>query len=306
LSTQDTRRTARRFALSLALTGLILVAEVIGGLRTGSLALLSDAAHVLLDVFALAMSFVALRLAELPPNDRHTYGFHRLQVLAALINGSTLLLVAFEIFREAWARFQHPAPVLAGPMLVVAVIGLVVNLVVALVLREHDHHDLNVRSAFLHVLGDALSSVGVIVAGVVILFTGWMWVDPLISVLIGLIILLGSGRVLRESVHILAEGMPEGLTALQVGQAMRETAGVEEVHDLHVWTVSPGYVALSAHVVLADQALSQTQQVMDSLKKVLSDEFDIQHTTIQFECESCTQGARACVSENQKASHQYK
>jgi cobalt-zinc-cadmium efflux system protein len=296
---EDDQRTAQRFALSLALTGLILVAEVIGGLRTGSLALLSDAAHVLLDVFALAMSFAALRLAGLPPNDRHTYGYHRLQVLAALANGSTLLLVAFEIFREAWARFQHPAPVLAGPMLVVAVIGLVVNLVVALVLREHDHHDLNVRSAFLHVLGDALSSVGVIVAGVVILFTGWMWVDPLISALIGLIILLGSGRVLRESVHILAEGMPEGLTASQVGQAMSQIAGVEEVHDLHVWTVSPGYVALSAHVLLADQALSQTQHVMDSLKRILSEEFDIQHTTIQFECESCTQGAVACTIEKQ-------
>ena len=282
----------------MALTVLILVAEVIGGFWTGSLALLSDAAHVLLDVFALAMSFAALRLAGLPPNDRHTYGYHRLQVLAALINGSTLLLVAFEIFREAWERFHHPAPVLAGPMLIVAVIGLVVNLVVALVLREHDHHDLNVRSAFLHVLGDALSSVGVIVAGVVILFTGWMWIDPLISVLIGLIILAGSGRVLRESVHILAEGMPEGLTASQVGQAMGQIAGVEEVHDLHVWTVSPGYVALSAHVVLADQALSQTQHVMDSLKRILSDEFGIEHTTIQFECESCTQGAVVCTIDN--------
>jgi len=151
----------------------------------------------------------------------------------------------------------------------------------------------------LHVLGDALSSVGVIVAGVVILFTGWMWVDPLISALIGLIILLGSGRVLRESVHILAEGMPEGLTASQVGQAMSQIAGVEEVHDLHVWTVSPGYVALSAHVLLADQALSQTQHVMDSLKRILSEEFDIQHTTIQFECESCTQGAVACTIEKQ-------
>ncbi len=181
-------------------------------------------------------------------------------------------------------------------MLAVAVIGLVVNLVVALVLREHDHHDLNVRSAFLHVLGDALASVGVIVAGVIILFTNWLWVDPLISVLIGLIILLGSGRVLRESVHILAEGMPEGMTATQVAERMGQVTGVEEVHDLHVWTVSPGYVALSAHVVLADQALSQAQDVMDSLKQVLAEKFEIEHTTIQFECESCGQGAMVCVN----------
>lgn len=293
---RDTRRTERRFVLSLVLTGLILVAEVVGGLWTGSLALLSDAAHVFLDVFALGMSYLALRLAALPPDDRHTYGFHRMQVLAALLNGATLLLVAVEIFREAWARLQHPSPVLAGPMLVVAAVGLVVNLVVALVLREHDHHDLNVRSAFLHVAGDALASVGVIAAGIVILFTGWQWVDPLVSVLIGLIILLGSGRVLRESVHILAEGMPEGLTATQVAEAMGRVAGVEEVHDLHVWTVSPGYAALSAHVVLADQALSRTQEVMDDLKRALTDEFGIEHTTIQFECGNCGQGAVLCVN----------
>jgi len=285
----------RRFLLSLALTGLVLIAEVIGGLWTGSLALLSDAAHVFLDIFALGMSYGALRLAALPPDDRHTYGFHRLQVLAALANGATLLLVAFEIFREAWERFRNPAPVLAGPMLIVAVVGLVVNLIVALVLRQHDHHDLNVRSAFLHVLGDALASLGVIGAGVVILFTGWTVIDPLVSAAIGVILLLGSGRVLRESLHILAEGMPEGLKASQVAEAMRGVAGVVEVHDLHVWTVSPGYVALSAHVVLADQALSQTQEVMAGLKRVLADEFDIEHTTIQFECAACGQGAVVCV-----------
>ena len=292
----DAQHIERRFVLSLALTGLILLAEVAGGLWTGSLALLSDAAHVFLDVFALGMSYVALRLAALPADDRHTYGFHRLQVLAALANGATLLLVAFEIFREAWERFRQPAPVLAGPMLVVAIVGLVVNLVVALVLREHDHHDLNVHSAFLHVLGDALASVGVIAAGAVILFTGWQWVDPLVSVLIGLTILAGSGRVLRESVHILAEGMPEGLTAAQVSKVMEDVSGVEEVHDLHVWTVSPGYVALSAHVVLADQSLSQAQGAMESLKQALRQTFGIEHTTVQFECESCGQGAAVCLN----------
>ena len=292
----DVRRVERRFAVSLVLTALILVAEVVGGLWTHSLALLSDAAHVFLDVFALGLSYVALRLVALPPDDRHTYGFHRLQVLAALTNGATLLLVAFEILREAWERFRNPAPVLAGPMLVVAVVGLVVNLVVALVLREHDHDDLNVRSAFMHVLGDALASVGVIVAGVVILLTGWLWVDPLVSVLIGLIILLGSGRVLREAVHILAEGMPQGIKASTVAEAMGDVPGVVEVHDLHVWTVSPGYAALSAHVLVSDQALSQTQQVMELLKQALVEQFGIEHTTIQFECDNCGQGSVACTN----------
>lgn len=292
----DALHTGRRLVVSLVLTGLVLIAEVIGGLWTGSLALLSDAAHVFLDLFALGMSYLALRLAALPPSDRHTYGFHRLQVLAALLNGATLLWVAFEIFREAWARFHNPAPVLAGPMLAVASVGLAVNLAVVLVLRRHDHHDLNVRSAFLHVAGDALASVGVIVAGAIILLTGWLWVDPLVGVLIGLIILLGSGRVLRESVHILAEGTPKGLTAAHVAEAMGRVAGVREVHDLHIWTIGPGYTALSAHVVLADQALSQAQDVMDGLKHTLADEFGIDHTTIQFECTSCTGEAVVCTN----------
>ncbi|MBE7470929.1 MAG: cation transporter [Anaerolineae bacterium] len=286
-----------KFVLSLTLTGLILIAEIVGGLWTGSLALLSDAAHVFLDMFALGLSYGAIRLAALPANDQHTYGFHRMKVLAAFINGATLLLVAFEIFREAWARFQNPEPILAGPMLVVAVIGLGVNLVVAFVLREHDHDDLNTRAAFLHVLGDTLSSVGVIAAGVVILFTGWMWVDPLVSVLIGLIILAGSGRVLKQTIHILTEGAPEGVTASEVAQAMRQAPGVAEVHDLHVWTVSPGYPALSAHVVLADQALSQTGPLMAELKETIYHRFGIEHTTIQFECHNCGQGVVVCVNE---------
>ena len=306
--TQDTHNIQHRFILSLALTSLILVAEVLGGLWTGSLALLSDAAHVFLDVLALGMSYVALRLASLPANDRHTYGFHRLQVLAALVNGVTLLLVALGIWREAGQRFMHPEPVLVGPM-VVAVIGLVVNLVVALALREHDHHNLNVRSAFLHVLGDALASVGVIVAGGVIALTGWTPADPLMSILIGLIILLGGGRVLLQSVHILAEGMPEGLTATSVAEAMRQIPGVAAVHDLHVWTVGPGYPALSAHVVLSDPALQQMTNVMQKLKQMLSAKFGrhrceqepagenargIEHTTIQCECTDCGQGDMAC------------
>jgi cobalt-zinc-cadmium efflux system protein len=292
--THDTHSTQHRFVLSLALTSLVLVAEVVGGLWTGSLALLSDAAHVFLDVLALGMSYAALRLASLPPDDRHTYGFHRLQVLAALANGVTLVLVAFGIWREAWNRLAHPEPVLVGPMLVVAVVGLLVNLLVAVALREHDHDDLNVRSAFLHVLGDALASVGVIAAGGIIAFTGWEPADPLMSVVIGLIIVVGGGRVLLKSVHILAEGMPEGMTATDVAQAMRQVPGVLAVHDLHVWTVGPGYPALSAHVVLSDQALQQAAGVMQALKEVLSGKFGIDHTTIQCECTDCGQGDLSC------------
>lgn len=283
--------------LSLSLTGLIFVAELAGGLLTRSLALLSDAAHVFLDIFALALSYVAIRLTSLPPNDRHTYGYHRLRVLAALANGATLLLIAFEIFREAIRRFSNPEPVLAGPMLAVAVVGLVVNLIVASVLRGHDHGDLNVRSAFLHVLGDALASVGVIIAGVVIVLTGWTVVDPLISLVIGVIILVGSGNVLRKASHILVEGVPHGLTATEVADAMNDVHGVSKVHDLHVWTVSPGYIALSSHVVLDDQSLSEAQSIMENLKGMLDQQFGIEHTTIQVECQSCAEGTIICPYE---------
>lgn len=297
----------RRFILALILTTAILVAEVIGGLWTGSLALLSDAGHVFMDVLALGLSFVALRVAALPPNERHSFGFHRFQVMAALINGVTLLWIAVEIFREAWSRFNAPVPILAGPMLVVAVIGLVVNLVVAFALHDHGHDDLNTRSAYLHVIGDALSSVGVIVAGVIILFTGWTWVDPLASILIAAIILVSSGRVLRDALHILIEGMPAGLTVSQVARAMETVDGVGSVHDLHVWTIGPGFTALSAHVVLTDnavdptlqpaaeRALGETQTILDELKHTLRTQFGVEHTTIQLECNHCGQGALLSV-----------
>jgi cobalt-zinc-cadmium efflux system protein len=290
----DHHHTERRLLLALGLTGLILLMEVAGGFWTHSLALLSDAAHVLLDVLALALSYLALRVAARPADDRYTYGFHRVRVLAALANGALLLLMAFGIFREAWLRLREPAAVLAGPMLVVAIAGLIVNLVVMRVLGDHDHDDLNVHSAFLHVMGDTLSSVGVIVAGFVILLTGWTWVDPLASVLIGIVIVVGSVRLLRSTLHILAEGAPEGLSTRDVAGAMRGVPHVGEVHDLHVWTVSPGYVALSAHVVLSDRLLAETQSVQEELKRVLFERFSIRHTTIQFECANCGQGTLTC------------
>jgi cobalt-zinc-cadmium efflux system protein len=294
LGLHDLHQSERRFGLALVLVCVTLVAEVGGGLWTGSLALLSDAAHVFLDILALAMSYAAVRLSARPADGRHTYGFHRLQVLAALANGATLVLVSLGIFREVWLRLRNPEPVLAGPMLVIALVSLTVNVAVALVLHTHDRDDLNTQSAFLHALGDALSSIGVIVAGLIILFTGWLPADPMISVIIGIIIVVGSVRVLRQSVHILAEGTPEGITPAAVGQILRQVPGVTNVHDLHIWTVSPGYVALSAHVVLGDQSLAQVGDVQRQLRRVLQDRYGIEHTTIQVECDNCGQGAITC------------
>lgn len=293
--------TENRFILAMALTAIILVAEIIGGYWTGSLALLSDAAHVFMDVFALALSYLALRLSALPADDRHTYGFHRLEVLAALINGVTLGVIAIEIFSEAWARWNNPAPIKSAEMLVIAAIGLVVNLIVVFVLGGlgHDHgheageaehaEDLNVRSAYLHVLGDALSSVGVIVAAALIWFTGETWFDPLMSVLIGVLIIVSSWRVLKSSLHILVEGVPEHLSLEEIGQRMAATPGVQDVHDLHVWSICSGHVALSAHVVAADQSLSDCNSITTELKARLA-HFGIEHTTIQIECAACGQG----------------
>lgn len=287
--------TGQRFLFSIGLTLAILIAEVAGGIWTGSLALLSDSAHVFMDLFALGLSYLAIRAAALPANDRHSYGYHRMQVLAALVNGAMLLLISFEILRDAINRFQNPEPVMAGPMLAIAGLGLVVNMVVALVLREHNHEDLNTRAAFLHVLGDTLASVVVIIAGVAIVLTGEEWIDPLVSVLISLLILISSGRLLKETVHILVEGMPEGMSASGVAEIMKSVSGVAEVHDLHIWTVSPGYVALSAHMVLKDQTISQAEMIMTELKRQLSNQYHIEHTTIQFECSNCGQGLVACT-----------
>jgi cobalt-zinc-cadmium efflux system protein len=214
-------------------------------------------------------------------------------VIAALVNGVGLVVIALEIFRSAIERFQNPEPVLAGPMLIIALIGLAVNVTVALVLRphgDHDHDDLNTRAAFLHVLGDTLASVGVILAGILILYTEQQWIDPLVSLLISLLIMFSAGRLLLKTVHILVEGMPEGMRASDVAEAMQNVDGVVQIHDLHIWTVSPGYIALSAHVVLTDQMLSQSEGVMEKLKSLLSSQYQIDHTTIQFECEICGQG----------------
>jgi cobalt-zinc-cadmium efflux system protein len=301
----------KRFIISITLTVLILVAEVIGGIWTGSLALLSDAAHVFMDIFALGLSFLALRLSALPADDRHTYGYHRLEVLAALVNGVSLLAIALGIFWEGYQRWQAPVQVRSVELLIIAVIGLIVNLVVAFVLgghshgEEHDHahtseghahaqEDLNLHSAYLHVVGDAISSVGVIVAAVVIMLTGLEWVDPLVSVLIGGLILLSSYRVMRSSLHILIEGVPVGMSIQGVADVIGKVPGVQEIHDLHVWSICSGNVALSAHLVLDDHGTQETRVLMAQVKQKLLSEFDIEHTTIQLDEGDCTQGEQNC------------
>lgn len=271
------------------ITSATLVAEVVGGIFTGSLALLSDAAHVFLDIFALALSYFAVRMSKRAATVRHSYGFFRMKVLAAFINGGMLILVALEIVREAIGRFSNPQQVIAGPMLIIAFIGLAANLLVAFVLKDHEHEDINARAAFLHVIGDALSSIGVILAGVLIMVTGWYWCDPLASLLIAFIIFRGAFGVLKEATHILSEGTPDNADIDHVAQSILKIEDVRSVHDVHVWALEPGLKILTAHIVLEDRLLSATSRIMERIKNMLKKDFSIDHTTIQFECGDCGQ-----------------
>lgn len=285
----------KRMRFVVVLTLGIFLLELIGGILTNSLALLSDAGHVFADVFALGLSWLALSLFGLPADRKRTFGYLRAEVLAATINGVTLFLVAIWIFVEAFHRIREPLEVKSLEMFVIAIIGLAVNLIVFLKLRGIAQHSLNVRSAFLHVLGDMLASVGVIAGGIIMLITQLYIVDPIISVLIGLIILRGAFGILRESANILLEGVPRSVNLAEVESVLRGVEGVEDVHELHVWSVSSRDVALSCHVMTRDQTTHSAQSVLDKIHSELKEKFNIEHTTIQFECGCCATQSAQCI-----------
>lgn len=278
---------SRRLIFAIALTAITLVAEIIGGLWSNSLALLSDAGHVFLDLFALLLSLGAIKLAAQPSSERHSYGLHRAEVLASLINGLTVFLLALGILYEGSKRLISPEEVKTIPMLVIAILGLIANLLAARVLHGHSHDDLNVRSAFLHVLGDAAASVGVIAGAILMRYTGWYQADPLISIAIGLLILVGAGRLLREATHILMEGVPRGLSVDQVAERIRAIEGVLDVHHLNLWAVCSHIFALSAHVEIEPAYDGQRGQLLERIEHELQHGFHITHTTIQFDCSAC-------------------
>ena len=281
---------SKRLIFAITLTAITLVAEVIGGIWSNSLALLSDAGHVFLDLFALALSLAAIKLAAQPPNELHSYGWHRAEVLASLINGLTVFLMAIGILYEGSKRLISPEAVQTTPMLIIAVLGLIANLLAAKWLHSHSHDDLNVKSAFLHVLGDAVASVGVIVGALLMRFTGWYQADPIISIAIGLLILVGAGRVLREATHILMEGVPRGMSIDQVAASIREVEGVADVHHLNIWAVCSHIFALSAHVEIQLESEGKRENLLHRIEHKLAHEYKITHTTIQFDCSSCSGG----------------
>jgi cobalt-zinc-cadmium efflux system protein len=268
----------------MALTSATLLAEIIGGILTNSLALLSDAAHVFGDLFALGLSWAAIYLSTLPPTSKRTYGYHRTEVFAAFINGISLLAISSLIFYEAIHRLMSPEEVKSIQMLIVAVIGMLVNLGVALIFMRESRDNLNVKSAFLHVLSDAMASGGVIIGGIIMSLTGWYIVDPILSLAIGLVILIGAVRVTYAAVHILLEGTPKHIDIDQVASSIEELNFVKDVHDLHVWSICSDYSAMSAHVYVDVQSIRAVQNALDSIDNMLRDKFGIVHTTIQLEC----------------------
>ena len=270
-----------RLSLVLALTVIYMIAEVVGGLLTNSLALLSDAGHMLADVAALVLALLALWFAARPITPKKTYGYYRMEILAALANGVALVVISLLISFEAFERIKRPAAVGSRGLMLVAGGGLVINLISAWLLHSASEENLNMRGAFLHVIGDMLGSVGAIIAGFVIWQWGWTIADPVISVAICLLILYSSWQLIRESVNILLEGTPSHISIRAVIEAMHAVAGVIDVHDLHVWTISSGKEALSAHVTLEPGASHRT--ALDALQKRLRDEFNIGHLTIQIE-----------------------
>ena len=271
---------AGRLAATLALAGAYMLVEVIGGVLSGSLALLADAGHMLSDVAALALSLVAMRLAQRPPTARRTYGYHRAEILAALANGAALLAIAALIVREAVARFLAPTEVRAGLMMTVAAGGLLVNVASLALLHRDRAASLNLRGAWLHVLTDALGSVQAIAAGAVIAAFGWRWADPVASLLIAVLIAWSAWGLVRESVSILMESAPLGLDLDALGRAIRAVDGVAGVHDLHAWTITSGFVSVSAHVQVLP---GREQAVLAEVRTLLADRFGIAHSTIQVE-----------------------
>ncbi|HEY8202478.1 MAG TPA: cation diffusion facilitator family transporter [Actinomycetota bacterium] len=273
----------RALLVALGLTAVLCVVQTAGAILSGSLALLADSGHLLSDVASLALALVAMQMARRPPTPARTYGWHRAEVLAALANGAGLAVIAVLIFVEAARRFAHPPEVEAGLMLVVAAAGLAVNLVSMVMLRGHRGESLNVRGAYLHVVADSLGSVGAIAAAVVLLATGWERADPVISVGIGLLVLWSSWGLVRDASGVLLESTPPGVDLAAVKAALEDDHQVEAVHDLHVWTVTSGFTALSAHLVIRPAGSLGSGMLLERLQHQLDEQFGIAHTTLQVE-----------------------
>jgi cobalt-zinc-cadmium efflux system protein len=288
--------TGRKLQISLWITVAFIFIELAAGIQAQSLALLSDAGHNFTDSLALGLAWFAFYLQSKPPTDQKTFGYLRAGVLAGFVNAMTLVVLALFIFYESYERFLDPRQVQEEIMIAVAAAGLVVNLAVMWALHADSRHDLNIRGAFMHMLGDALSSVGIILGAIAIFYTGYEWIDPLLSVLIAVLILWSGWDIIREAVNILLEGLPRGITREDVCGAITGVEGVIDVHDLHIWSLSSSSHALSCHTVIDDLPPSASDAILRRINEVLQYRFHIDHTTIQFEHIRCEGAEEICAT----------
>ena len=288
--------TLRRLGIATGIALAVLLLELTGGFLSHSLALLSDAGHVFADALALGMSWFALRLAKRPANAKATFGYHRVGVLVALVNGVSLIVMATLIVREAYERFVSPVEIDTVQLIIFACLGLVANLVMVWLLHGGHRGNLAVRSAWLHVIGDSLASVGVVASGVVVMTTGWRFVDPAASVLIASLILFGGWRVARDAAGVLLEFPPRSLRPADLEAAILAVEGVKGVHDLHVWAITPQFPYLSSHLLVEEQSLLQAHEIVRSVENALK-RLGIAHTTFQIECIDCSSEGAFCAQE---------
>lgn len=288
------RQSTRRLSLSLVLTLGFVIVEAAAGIFSNSLALLTDAAHNLTDVIALALSWFAVRITARPANERKTYGYHRVGILVALINSTTLVLISLGIFWEAWRRFVSPPEVQSGILVGVGLIAVIVNIVTAMLVHKGSDSDLNLRSAFVHLMGDVLSTVGAVLAGVAIYFTGANWLDPLVSVLIGGLILYNAWGILCEAVDILLEAKPRDINSADLIEDILRIEGVLGVHDLHLWSIAQNLRTMSAHILTADLSISSGADIQRRISEMVARRYNITHVTLQLECADCLSDALYC------------
>jgi cobalt-zinc-cadmium efflux system protein len=287
----DRGKNKRRLAIAFGLTTSYMIVEAVGGFAVNSLALLADASHMLTDAAALGLALFAMRYAERPATPQKSFGYYRVEVLAALANAVVLLLISFYILYEAWRRFSRPPEVTSWPMLIIATIGLMVNLVAVRLLAGSAGHSLNIKAAYLEVLTDTFGSIGAIAASIIMLTTGWYLADPIFGAAVGLFIIPRTWKMLKDTAHILMEGVPANVNLEVVQEEMLKISGVVMVHDIHVWTLTTGLDSMSAHVFVEDP--KEGPGILNELHKMLSERFGISHTTIQIEDEKCSPGALA-------------
>lgn len=280
---KSTNNFAKNISLALFITLTIFVAEIVGGILSNSLALISDAYHMLIDISSLLISLGAFKIAKRELTLNKTYGYHRTEIIAAFFNSITLIFLAFYIFFQSYLRFVHPEEIHIKLMLLVAFIGLVANLIALFFLHKQAQENLNVKGAFLHILGDTLSSFGVIIGGIIIYFTQLFIVDAFISLIIGFMILYSALNLFKETMHILLEGTPSHLDVNQIIEKVKSINGVKEIHEIHIWTITSDMNALSCHLLVEEQPLSKSNEIMIAVNNLLKNEFKIKHTTLQLE-----------------------